>query len=208
MKVYLCAQGSVLGPLLFLCFINDLPTNVRCKIKLYAVDVLLYTTIKTVDDCHKLQADLYSLEQSAKKWNMLFNPAKCEFLRVSNKCNPILMHCYIVQGQEIKHSTSAQGRRQGVRMVRTNPHFRGRFFFKLKITPNLTAPVATCPLALLCTTLEGHITLRLNHHVINFTRDAWLKWRELWRRTVQWSVKTYYKAALLNLSGRVIHVSD
>ena len=100
-------QGSVLGPLLFLCFINDLPTNVRCKIKLYADDVLLYTTIRTVDDCHKLQADLYSLEQWAKKWNMLFNPAKCEFLRVSNKCNPILIHYYI-QGQEIKHSTSAQ----------------------------------------------------------------------------------------------------
>ena len=77
------------------------------KIKLYADDVLLYTTIRTVDDCHKLQADLYSLEQWTKKWNMLFNPAKCEFLKVSNKCNPILMHYYI-QGQEIKHSTSAQ----------------------------------------------------------------------------------------------------
>ena len=38
---------------------------------------------------------------------MLSNPAKCEFLRVSNKCNPILMHYYI-EGQELKLSTSAQ----------------------------------------------------------------------------------------------------
>ena len=56
-------QGSVLGSVLFLCFINDLPANIKCKIKLYLVDALLYTTIRTADDCHKLQADLDLLEQ-------------------------------------------------------------------------------------------------------------------------------------------------
>jgi len=100
-------QGSVLGPLLFLCFINDLPASVKCTIKLYADDVLLYTTIRTVDDCHKLQADLNSLEQWAQRWNMVFNPSKCEFLRVCNKSNPIPMRYYI-QGQQIKQATSAK----------------------------------------------------------------------------------------------------
>ena len=93
-------QGSVLGPLLFSCFIIDLPNQIRCNIKLYADDVLLYLTINTVDDCHRLQRDLITLEQWACKWHMVFNLTKCEFLKVSNKINPILMHCFI-QGQEI-----------------------------------------------------------------------------------------------------------
>ena len=90
-------QGSVLRPLLFLCFINDLPDQIKCKVKLYADDVLIYTTINTVEDCHRLQSDLITLEQWASKWNMVFNPTKCEFLRVTNKTNPILMQ-YIIQG--------------------------------------------------------------------------------------------------------------
>jgi len=100
-------QGSVLGPLLFLCFINDLPDQIKCKIKLYADDVLLYSTINTVDDCHTLQSDLTTLEQWACKWNMVFNPAKCEFLRISNKINYISMH-YFIQGQEIQEVSSAK----------------------------------------------------------------------------------------------------
>jgi len=64
-------QGSVLAPLLFLCFINDLPENIQRRIKLYADDVLLYSTITTPDDCHQLQTDLQTLEQWAKKCNMI-----------------------------------------------------------------------------------------------------------------------------------------
>jgi len=67
-------QGSVLKPLLFLCFINDLPDQIKCKIKLYADDVLIYSTTNSVDDCHKLQSDLTTLEQWACKWNMVIDP--------------------------------------------------------------------------------------------------------------------------------------
>ena len=74
-------SGSVLAPLLFLCFINDLPEDIKSRIQLYADDVLLYSTITTPDDCHQLQGDLHTLEQWAKKWNMIFNPSKCEFLK-------------------------------------------------------------------------------------------------------------------------------
>jgi len=48
--------------------------DIKSKIKLYADDVLLYSTISSPDDYHQLQADLNILEKWAKKWNMIFNP--------------------------------------------------------------------------------------------------------------------------------------
>ena len=100
-------QGTVLTPLLFLCFINDLPNRITSKIKLYADDVLLYTTIHSQDDCHRLQQDLNTLEQWAADWKMSFNLQKCEFLRITNKKHPILAQ-YTLQSKTIKEVTHAK----------------------------------------------------------------------------------------------------
>ena len=48
-------QGYVLGPLLFICYINDLPKEVNCTVKLYADNVLLYRAIHSVADYEMLQ---------------------------------------------------------------------------------------------------------------------------------------------------------
>ena len=100
-------QGSVLAPLLFLCFINDLPENINCKIKLYADDVLLYSTIRSPNDCHQLQNDLITLEEWANKWRMIFNPSKCEYLKITNKIHPISTH-YHIQHHTIKEVSHAK----------------------------------------------------------------------------------------------------
>ena len=78
-------QGTVLGPLLFLCYINDLPDLLISKIQLYADDVLLYSTVTSLEDCKQLQLDLHSLESWANIWQMQFNPDKCQHLRITNK---------------------------------------------------------------------------------------------------------------------------
>ena len=53
-------QGTVLGPLLFLCHINNLSTCIKSKVRLFADDCLLYTTVKTIKDQIQLQEDLKS----------------------------------------------------------------------------------------------------------------------------------------------------
>ena len=78
-------QGTVLGPLLFLCHINDLPDCVTSRVRLFADDCLLYRTIKSNQDHLDLQTDLASLEKWAEDWGMKFNASKCYILSISRK---------------------------------------------------------------------------------------------------------------------------
>ena len=76
-------QGSVLGPVLFLIFINDLPENIRSSVRLFADDCVLYKNIESPTDCQILQDDLNSLAQWEADWQMKFNVAKCHSMRVT-----------------------------------------------------------------------------------------------------------------------------
>ena len=76
-------QGSVLGPVLFSIFKNDLPDNIRSSVRLFADDCVLYRNIKTLTDCQILQDDLNSLGQWETDWQMKFNVAKCHSMRVT-----------------------------------------------------------------------------------------------------------------------------
>ena len=88
-------QGTVLTPLLFLLYINDLPVCVNNEVKLYADDVLLYSYIHSESDCLALQQDLDKLTEWAHTWLMEFNIKKCEYLRITNKRNPIIHSYYL-----------------------------------------------------------------------------------------------------------------
>jgi len=98
-------QGTMLAPLLFLCFVNDIPEIVHSKIRLYADDILLYSVIHSLNDCLHLQND--NLLCWSKKWQLYFNPSKCEHLCISNKCN-LIKHPYYMDNSVIQEVALAK----------------------------------------------------------------------------------------------------
>ena len=76
-------QGSVLGLVIFLIFINDLPENIRSSVRLFADDCVFYRNKKSPIDCQNLQDDPNSLAQWETDWQMKFNVAKCHSMRVT-----------------------------------------------------------------------------------------------------------------------------
>ena len=82
-------QGTVLGPLMFLLYINDMPSQVHAgtRCRLFADDSLVYRVINSIDDQVLLQEDLRNLEKWASDWGMVFNPSKCYVMPISKGQN-------------------------------------------------------------------------------------------------------------------------
>ena len=68
-------QGSIIGPLLFLIYINDLPNELKSNVKLFADDTSLFTIVKDINESASiLNNDLLLISKWAFNWKMLFNP--------------------------------------------------------------------------------------------------------------------------------------
>ena len=80
-------QGSVLGPVLFLIYVNDIGLNIHSEIRLFADDILLYQPIRTPDDHLKLQEDLNTLTKWASDWKTTFNIPKCKIIQFTTHHN-------------------------------------------------------------------------------------------------------------------------
>ena len=82
-------QGSVLGPILFLAYINDLSEQVRSIVRLFADNKALYLCISNMSEANTLQEDLCKLGLWEEVWDMNFNPTKCQVLHVTRLKTPI-----------------------------------------------------------------------------------------------------------------------
>ena len=104
-------QGTVLGPLLFLLFVNDLPECVSTgtRVRLFADDCLVYREVRSQEDRVRLQADLYALGEWSARWGMRFNTSKCEVLQVGTGSRTLpATHFYILNGDVLKLVSSAK----------------------------------------------------------------------------------------------------
>ena len=91
-------QGSVLGPMLFNLFINDLELGLSSEVAKFADDTKLFRVVKAREDCEALQRDLSRLEEWASMWQMRFNVAKCKVMHIGTK-NP--KYKYKLMGSEL-----------------------------------------------------------------------------------------------------------
>ena len=82
-------QGSVLGPILFVVLINDMPDEVKSMCQLFADDAKVYTSVnvRDKDAGDQLQKDLEALSKWSDKWQLPFNDLKCKILHIGNN-NP------------------------------------------------------------------------------------------------------------------------
>ena len=94
-------QGSILGPLLFLLFINDIVTDIGSNIRLFADDTSLFIFVKYPDTA----AELINLDLK-KTWLVSFNPRKTESLLISRKLNKALHPPLFVENQVISEVES------------------------------------------------------------------------------------------------------
>ena len=96
-------QGSILGPLLFLVYVNDLPSyiNSQSTIALFADDSKLYKSIDLPDSTLHLQNNLDNLHKWSLDWAMKFNKSKCQALQVSRKKTKIVSQ-YNLDGRPLE----------------------------------------------------------------------------------------------------------
>jgi hypothetical protein len=82
-------QGTDLGPLLFLVYINDLPDQVTSSTRLFSDNSLVYSIIRNPQNTEALQADLDVIQRLERQWSMEFNAAKYNTVRFSRKSRPL-----------------------------------------------------------------------------------------------------------------------
>lgn len=98
-------QGTVLGPLLFLIYVNDLPDSISSKIRLFADDCVIYRQITNPDDHIMLQQDLNSISAWCDNWLMSLNGSKCKVVSFSRK-QSLSLHSYLLYNSPLSVSTS------------------------------------------------------------------------------------------------------
>jgi len=101
-------QGSVMGPVLFVLFINDLPDQLESRVLMYADDTKIYAKVNNEAEQNRLQDDLANVLRWAEKWQLRFNLEKCKVMHYGrsnqnysyNMCEQPLMRMQVTEEEK------------------------------------------------------------------------------------------------------------
>ena len=96
-------QGTVLGPLLFSLYINDITEDMDSELRLFADDYVCYREIKDTENTVKLQEDIDRLGCWARSWGMRFQPVKCNIMQITRKQIKKINASYSLEGTVIEN---------------------------------------------------------------------------------------------------------
>lgn len=203
-------QGSLLGPLLFTIFINDLPNVVEggAMVALYADDTKIYRSITSAYDCIALQNTLSRLDEWTKRNNICFNASKCKALTVTRKRNP-LTHNYSLNQVRLEHVSEEKD--LGVIITSTLSWDKHVYVIVAKANKLLGLLKRSCPL-LTDVTVRRTLYLSLVKSQLCFGTQVWSptqfclkeKIERVQRRATRWILRTRrgeisYKERLVTL---------
>ena len=100
-------QGSVLGPILFLVYINHLHDKVKSQVRLFADDTAADLAITKLAKSKQLQDDLDTLQEWEIDWDTELNPWKCQVIHVTRSRSPLPIS-YILHGKTLEVVSSAK----------------------------------------------------------------------------------------------------
>ena len=100
------SPGTVLGPLLFSLYINDITSDIESEIRLLADDCVCYREIKNEEDTEKLQRDIDRLGCWARKWGTRFQPVKCNMMQLTRKQIKKIHASYTLEGTDLENVES------------------------------------------------------------------------------------------------------
>nr|VZI35657.1 unnamed protein product [Spirometra erinaceieuropaei] len=95
-------QGSVLGPILFLIYVDDAARDLDCEVAMFADDMKIWSVIRGPADEDRLQMNLNRLEEWSNRWLLRFNVAKCSILRLGNTARSASTRGYFLGGAALQ----------------------------------------------------------------------------------------------------------
>ena len=182
------AQGTILGPILFLCFINDIPNNISSTIRLYADDCILYRPISTLDDCKILQNDLDVLSRWSETWMLDFNVSKCKIMKMSRKFHNIT-YKYSINEQMLQNVKSEKYLGLVINSsLNWNDHCKDVYTKCNRIMGIIRRNFVDCPRSVLKSLYESLIRSRLEYCCI-----AWDLYRNTHKQMIERIQKRYVR---------------